>query len=1149
MIVRISAALTALAIVLSSEPLAAFAQADSGQIVITVTDSSATKAPITLARVLLQGPVMTSEYSGANGAVKFTDVPDGIYQARVFKRGYQSVTSNQFEVSNGHLVSVAIVLAALSDLKEIGSVTVKSSATITTSSVSDSSAQRKLSGNLADALNKLSGVTVSTSSADSDATQTVSLQGQDPSQTSLTLDGVPLNAPGSAGNLGAMSPDLFRGASVSMGPQAGGLAGGVNFRTLEPTLAWQGTSSLSAGSYGKYNWSIGETGTLGKLGFAFQQTSRTTPSLAYGMVFKDASGLTYAHDATNQNNGDLLKLRMRIGNAQNLTATYLDSNVSNDLICLQVTGALPCGFGPGNSSGSHFQLYSLADSALIGETALQASIFQTSVKADRDLLNRFLNGIPDATGSLTDTTSKGFAINALLPARERHTIDIIASSVSTNTQVSPLIPRTSVYNSGSRTSSYSTLTLNDSIQSSIKLRLNERIGLSQSSNAPASLLAGVSASWTPTANDAYTASYSLGGAAAHAGPPGNFSDPYSLRFDCNGNIAYGNAPGDTPGASSSTDARLSWQHKIKAGIINTSLYRQVQMGVVLPTQVNGTAITGFPPGYFSAVQTAFDSPAGCNSPGAPFGAQNVYFSVPVGGVRRVYQGASIAASFNVGNLNVQPYYDITQAQAISSDPRINNPYSIVTSGGQLPNTPLHKAGLTLDYKAPGSAIESLLTAQYVGSNNSQNLPAYTTIDAGVDAHLKRGDLIFAANNIFNADGGVFATNVGAVPYIAQNGTLVPTIARPNAPRQFQVTFTMPFGASALTAPRATLASAVSGERGGPGARERGRFNLTPLPATPPSDPFTMTSSALCTPDAQKTIAPVLAQIKGYVAKIEASKTAAGYPDSVPGAPQIPGINVVYHKVGASYAVSTEVTRLSAAGVPSPTPSSAPGVRRTPPTGLAALPACIALHIAQPEDVQSRGLYAPPSGPFVRPAMQFMPSVGFYLPRQAPQAGQQSFRLYKLPTSVPSAPFALRATDSCTGEIKATAQRLLSELQNHFVSGRALQTWKVTPHGTSSAIWYELNNDDITAIPALLNCGHVAAASADEIKAAGFDGVRPPAVNYAPRLGLYIIRGNNQGQQLRTPDSAGQGAPPPGAPPPGAVILGPRGAPPPGKPPS
>jgi len=601
---------------------------------------------------------------------------------------------------------------------------------------------------------------------------------------------------------------------------------------------------------------------------------------------------------------------------------------------------------------------------------------------------------------------------------------------------------------------------------------------------------------------------------------GNFSDPSSLRFDCNGSIAYGNAPGDTPGASSSTDARVSWSHKLKSGVVNTSVYRQVQAGVDLPTQVNGTAISGFPPGYLGAVQRVFDSPAGCNSPGAAFGAQNVYFSVAVGGVRRVYQGASIAGSFNVGNLNVQPYYNITQAQAISSDPRINNPYSIVTSGGQLPNTPLHKAGLTLDYKAPRSAIESLLTAQYVGANNSQNLPAYTIVDAGIDAHLTRGDLVFAANNLFNTFGGVFATNEGAVPYVAQNGTLVPTIARPNEPRQFQVTFTVPFGASAASA-RVNLAIAVSADGGPEGARggRGGRFgfNLTPLPATPPNDAFAMTASPVCTVDAQKTIAPVLDQLKAYVAKIEASKTANGYPDSVPGAPQIPGISIVYHKVASSYAVTTEVTRISAVGAPQPAPSAAPG-SRAQPTGLAALPACIALHIAQPEEVQSRGLYATPSGPFMRPAMQFMPAVGFYIARQAPQAGQQSFRLYKLPAAPPANAFQVHGSDICTSDAQKTATRLLGELQGYFDSGRPLQTWKATPHTATGGTWYELNNDDITALPALLNCGHIAAAAPDEIKAAGFDGARPPAINYTKKLGLYLIRGN------RAPGAGGK---PPG----------------------
>ncbi|MDQ6933554.1 MAG: TonB-dependent receptor, partial [Candidatus Eremiobacteraeota bacterium] len=936
---RLLSALLCLSLVFGS-PLAASAQADTGQIIITISEATS-KTPIPLARVLLDGPVMTSEYSGANGAVKFTDVPDGIYRARVFKGGYEAVTSETFEVSNGKAVSVVVALAKSTQLKEIGRIVVKSSATVTTSSLSDTSAQRRLSTTLADALNKISGVSVDTSSADSDATQTVSLQGQDASQTALSLDGIPLNAPGAAGNLNAIGTDLFRGSSVSFGPQSGGLAGGVNFRTLEPTLAWQGTASLSAGSYGRYNWSIGETGSLGKLGVALQHTSRTTPSLANGMRFLDASGLDYEHDAVNANTGDLLKLRYRLGASQTLTGTILHSVTNNGLLCLQITGALPCGYGPDNSNDSHFKLYSLSDSALIGSTAVQASIFQNSAKFDRNLLNRYLNGIPDPTGSLTDTRTQGFSVNALLPSKERHTISINANSMTTLSQNTPLIASALPYANGTRRSSYNSVSINDAIASSTKLKMNDRIGLSQTGNSPSSLLAGITASWSPTSSDDYTASYSLGGAAGRAGPPSNLSDPHSLRFDCNGNIAYGSAPGDEPAASSSTDARLSWQHKLKNGFINTSVYRQVQNGMLLGTQVNGSILGGiFPPGYVAAVQAQYDSPGGCNAGGAPFGVQNLYFSVPVGGVKRVYQGAQIAANLSLGNLNVQPYYDIAVAQAISGDPRINNAYSIITSGGQLPGTPLHRAGLTLDYKAPGSAVEGLFSARYVGKNNSQNLPAYTIVDAGLNAHLTHGDVTLAANNIFDAYGGIFATNVGAVPYPTQAGGFVPTIARPNAPREYSITYTVPFGLSARTAPTTNLASQVGGDGGRPHRGGRpGGFDLTPFPLAQPADPLAlMTSNQACTPDAQKTIAPFLSQLKGYLAKIEANKTPSGYPNAVTGAPQAPGTTAVYHKVGSSYAVSLEIQRVSA----------------TQTTSARAFTGCVAVHLASPEDVQGKG---------------------------------------------------------------------------------------------------------------------------------------------------------------------------------------------------
>ena len=139
----------AVVIALAALPIPASAQSDAGEIRIAVTDA-VTKAPVELARILLDGPVITTEFSGKNGQVRFIDVPDGIYRARVVKRGYTSVTSVEFEVLGGKLVSVAVALAPDSGtLHVIATVTSKSTATVSSTSISEDSAQRKLSDDLA----------------------------------------------------------------------------------------------------------------------------------------------------------------------------------------------------------------------------------------------------------------------------------------------------------------------------------------------------------------------------------------------------------------------------------------------------------------------------------------------------------------------------------------------------------------------------------------------------------------------------------------------------------------------------------------------------------------------------------------------------------------------------------------------------------------------------------------------------------------------------------------------------------------------------------------------------------------------------------------------------------------------------------------
>ena len=245
----------------------------------------------------------------------------------------------------------------------------------------------------------------------------------------------------------------------------------------------------------------------------------------------------------------------------------------------------------------------------------------------------------------------------------------------------------------------------------------------------------------------------------------------------------------------------------------------MQQGVLLPVNVNGVVLNGLgelPPGYLQQVQEIYNSPAGCNAPlGTPFNAQQLYMTTPIYGVQRVYQGAELTGFLTLGNLVVEPYYNLTGAVANSTSYIFDNAYSITIPGQQLPNVPLQKAGLVLDYKAPHSMFEWLADAQHVSANNPNDLPAYTTYDAGVTAQLTRGTLTFAATNITNTYAGVFSSPANAVPYTTVGGYVIPNIARPLTPRTYSLTYSVKFGQG--TSSQTATAFHARGAGGGGGS--------------------------------------------------------------------------------------------------------------------------------------------------------------------------------------------------------------------------------------------------------------------------------------------------------------------------------------------
>jgi hypothetical protein len=1087
------------------------AQSDSGEIDIVVVDAT-TKHPLELARVLLDGPVITSEITETNGKVTFTDVPDGIYRARIVKRGYNSLTSASFEVLDGRVVTVSFALASeTGGLKVIGQVTAKASATISATSIDQNSAQRRLSTDLADALNKLSGVSVSTSSDDSDATQTISLEGHDPTQTQLTLDGIPLNAPGSAGNLGGFATDLFQGASVHMGPTLGGLGGSVNFSTLQPTLSWITQMQLSTGSYGRWNYSVAETGSAGKLGIAVQSVQRLYPSLADGDLFEDASGLDYVHDGDSTISGNVMTARYEFGDSNSVTGLFMNSTRDTNVICLRYNGnpqtTLPCGYGPNNTDGSNVQLYSLTDNALLGATQLQTSVFSLDNSSLYNQLARYVNSEPSPNGYSSDTKSTGYVVNATLPAQERHTISFQAYGTSSQFATTPLVPQAFEFYNGSQTTQYSVLQATDTIHSNDKLTLAGSAGLSTATgNAGISELASAAATWKPTTRDTYSASFALGGAAATQGRLQILSDPASLRFDCNGKVAFGSAPGEQPTRGSSNSVRVGYTHDLHGGNVSLTLYRQLQQGVLLPVNVNGVVLDQLgelPLGYLQQVQEIYNSPAGCNAPlQTPFTAQQLYMTTPISGVQRVYQGAELTGFLTLGNLVVEPYYNLTGAVANSSSYIFTNAYSITIPGQQLPNVPLQKAGLVVDYKAPHSMFEWLADAQHVSANNPNDLPAYTTYDAGVTAQLTRGTLTFAATNISNTYAGVFSSPANAVPYTTEGGYVIPNIARPLTPRTYSLTYSVKFGQGTVSQTATAFHARGPGGSGGffggggpggpgdansrPGGGQGGGFRslFSPLPQTPPADPFAVGANPqTCSAENVGKARQLSAELKAYQAQIEAARTAAGYPATMP-APALPDATVTYHGLGTTYALAV-------------TPKGSGTLR--------VVAGCMSLHIARADDVTQRKLYAASNPIFFVPQLSFMPAVGMYIVARQPQAGQEMFRVYKLPTTPPKDPFELRASTSCTGAVRNLATPSMAELAKHFSANAATPSWTITAHAAKGGTWYELEPGDPTVIPALMLCGRIAATTDAELASHGFAGKAVPEINYAAPLGLYLVR--------------------------------------------
>ncbi len=894
------------------------AASDTGEITISVVDSN-TALALANARTILVGPQTASSLTTAAGIIHYTDVPVGIYRVRVVLRGYDGSSSAEFEVLPNRAVSVRVALALSSGgLKTIGTVTARSNVTVASSDIGENSPIRRLSDSLTDALDKVAGVSVTQDATDPNSAVTVSLNGHDESQTAVSLDGIPLAAAGATANLRAIGTDLFSGSSTSHSPGAGSLGGGVNFRTLQPTQSLQVRTSGTTGTFDRSNYQIAATGSVGSVGLAVQHTWRGSNSPLTFQDYRDQSGLTYPHEGESHNSGDFLKFRYRLGDERTtISGTALTNNSDAHAICARDVTLLPCGIGPNNQNYGRFGFAYATVQSLVGTVATSLTAYESAGTQNTDDVNRYVllpefgtpgsercGGNAAAGGAAlgyaeqlcpsvgdNENLNRGFSYSASI-AQGKHTFALSGNTTSaTNTSHPTAGSRfETTFTNATVSSNYQ---LSDAYKVNDRLTVSPRLSLANTTSLGTSLLGGIGAAWRPQAADTYGASLNVGSSQPSVNLNRSFSDPVSARFDCGAGTAVVSGPGDrNGGAQSAVSLDATWTHQFARSGAQFSLdaFSQVQAGQIINATIAEPS-TFFPAGYLATLANVFASQTVCGPSATPA----VYVNEPVGGTRRIYRGLTASGRVGLGRYFVAlPNYTLNVAELTAASARLNDGASTTIVGRQLPNRPVHRAGVTFDGLLPRSGTELLVNAQYTGANNQQNLGPYATFAAGISHAFGPGRMTLFENNIFNTYGGVFATDTNAQPLALSSGGLYRTAATPLTPRVVSLSYTVNFGGARPAAALASVtgvAQTVGGAAPAAGAaagRAPGTGNrFVPVPPPPGTDPLSLaTTRTSCDATAQATAKPLFDALRAYVTAYEA-KTAL---------PDVPGVDIAAHRL-------------------------------------------------------------------------------------------------------------------------------------------------------------------------------------------------------------------------------------------------------------
>jgi outer membrane cobalamin receptor len=305
--------------------------------------------PIRNAVVLLQGDgISASEHTDPTGHFSIPDLAAGTYAIRVRALGFDPLGPRPIGVAKSATTDVALALVrSSSSLATIGRVQANGGESLSTSSAPVTAINPQTYAaegylRVSDVLqDDISTTLVHPAGGGSTVLPTsVALRGPDPTETLVDIDGHQVNS-GSTGDfdLSLLDPadyssiELVRGISPSslVGPDT--IDGAINLRTLEPTLTPHGVLRLSAGSFNTFAQTLEDTGTLGRLGYAFSLHETTTEGAVYGPIFDANTNQIGQVGSSVDGKTALGKLRYAFGNNGGGYAefSFHDQSVTRDL--------------------------------------------------------------------------------------------------------------------------------------------------------------------------------------------------------------------------------------------------------------------------------------------------------------------------------------------------------------------------------------------------------------------------------------------------------------------------------------------------------------------------------------------------------------------------------------------------------------------------------------------------------------------------------------------------------------------------------------------------------------------------------------------------------------------------------------------------